>query len=144
MHLSNTYIIACIVVSEYYHYFTRMKEDRVRDFDYLGSSNELRWKTMTVSHPNQQVCLLRKAISIPLGHGTGSLGKGELVTVINSQGDDCTISLLMDSSQVYTCHEKNLKLVRTIRIVGLLNCSLNWVLGVLLSFKLHFNIYEGN
>ncbi|XP_063676036.1 ubiquitin carboxyl-terminal hydrolase CYLD-like [Bolinopsis microptera] len=66
---------------------------------------------MTVSLPAQQVCLLRKAIPIPTGHGTGQLIKGEIVTVISSHGEECTISLLMDSSQVYTCHEKNLKTV---------------------------------
>ena len=66
---------------------------------------------MTVSDPPPQVCLLRKTIQIPTGHGTSQLVKGELVTVISFQGDDCTISLLMDSSQVYSCHEKNLKMV---------------------------------
>lgn len=64
---------------------------------------------MTVSPP-QQVCLLRKTIPIPTGQGTGQLVKGELVTVINRHGDECTISLLMDSSQVYSCLDKNLKL----------------------------------
>ena len=66
---------------------------------------------MTVSDPKTQVCLLKKTIQIPTGHGTGELVKGELVTVVSSQGDDWTISLLMDSSQLYSCHERNLKLV---------------------------------
>lgn len=69
---------------------------------------------MTVSHPARQVCLLRKALSVPTGHGVSQLVKGELVTVVSSHGEECTISLLMDSSQVYTCHEKNLKMVRLI------------------------------
>ena len=69
---------------------------------------------MTVSQPPQQVCLLRKAIPIPTGHGTGQLGKGELVTVVSNHGEECTISLLMDSSQVFTCQEKNLKTVGVI------------------------------
>ena len=75
---------------------------------------------MTVSHPAQQVCLLRKALPIPTGHGTGQLVKGEIVTVVSSHGEECTISLLMDSSQVYTCHEKNLKMVGLLQSI---NCD---------------------